>query len=294
MNKDNEASISFKKVMLVVIATILVLSGAAVTFVSMKLGGIKIINADKIQLAHSDEVLSGNVSDAKDTNEEGSLQDELDSYITVTEKVVKEEEKIPYETETKDKSTGDGEKIERVIQNGSEGTKELVYKITFIGGNEQGKIQIAENVVEEPVNCVKEIKDKEVPVVTARSSSSIEEDDESDESDDSVNYSGDEDSSWSGKKLSKSAGVVRASETPSGYRETYYNLNMNGCLRAMGLDSSGYGVRSDGVKTYNGYVMVASPNLSKYPKGSYIPTTLGMGYVVDYCPSGALDIAVTW
>lgn len=291
MNKDNEASISFKKVMLIVIAAILVLSGAAVTFVSIKLGGIKIISADKIQLAQSDGVLSGNVNDANDTNEEGSLQDELDSYITVTEKVVKEEEKIPYETETKDKSTGDGEKVERVIQNGSEGTKELVYKITFIGGNEQEKIQIAENIIEEPVNCVKEIKDKEVPVVTARSSSSIDEDDDED---DSASYSGDEDSSWSGTKLTKSAGVVRASETPSGYRETYYNLNMNGCLRAMGLDSSGYGVRSDGVKTYNGYVMVASPNLSKYPKGSYIPTTLGMGYVVDYCPSGALDIAVTW
>lgn len=291
MNKDNEASISFKKVMLIVIAAILVLSGAAVTFVSIKLGGIKIISADKIQLAQSDGVLSGNANDANDTNEEGSLQDELDSYITVTEKVVKEEEKIPYETETKDKSTGDGEKVERVIQNGSEGTKELVYKITFIGGNEQEKIQIAENIIEEPVNCVKEIKDKEVPVVTARSSSSI---DENDDEDDSASYSGDEDSSWSGTKLTKSAGVVRASETPSGYRETYYNLNMNGCLRAMGLDSSGYGVRSDGVKTYNGYVMVASPNLGKYPKGSYIPTTLGMGYVVDYCPSGALDIAVTW
>ena len=291
MNKDNEASISFKKVMLIVIAAILVLSGAAVTFVSIKLGGIKIISADKIQLAQSDGVLSGNANDANDTNEEGSLQDELDSYITVTEKVVKEEEKIPYDTETKDKSTGDGEKVERVIQNGSEGTKELVYKITFIGGNEQEKIQIAENIIEEPVNCVKEIKDKEVPVVTARSSSSI---DENDDEEDSASYSGDEDSSWSGTKLTKSAGVVRASETPSGYRETYYNLNMNGCLRAMGLDSSGYGVRSDGVKTYNGYVMVASPNLGKYPKGSYIPTTLGMGYVVDYCPSGALDIAVTW
>ena len=291
MNKDNEASISFKKVMLIVIAAILVLSGAAVTFVSIKLGGIKIVSADKIQLAQSDGVLSGNTNDANDTNEEGSLQDELNSYITVTEKVVKEEEKIPYETETKDKSTGDGEKVERVIQNGSEGTKELVYKITFIGGNEQEKIQIAESIIEEPVNCVKEIKNKEVPVVTARSSSSI---DENNEDEDDASYSEDEDSSWSGTKLTKSAGVVRASETPSGYRETYYNLNMNGCLRAMGLDSSGYSVRSDGVKTYNGYVMVASPNLSKYPKGSYIPTTLGMGYVVDYCPSGALDIAVTW
>ena len=62
----------------------------------------------------------------------------------------------------------------------------------------------------------------------------------------------------------------------------------------MGLDQSGYSVRGDGVKMYNGYVMVASPNLSKYPKGSHIQTTLGMGLVVDYCPSGALDIAVTW
>ena len=259
-----------------------------VTFVSVKLGGIKIIGADRVQIAQNDEVLSGNVNDANDTNDESSLQSDLDIYTTVTEKVVKEEEKIPYETETKDKSTGENEKVERIIQNGSEGTKEIVYKITFIGGTEQDKIQIAENVIEEPVNCVKEIKDKEVPVVTSRSSTSIDEDDGDD------GYSGDEDSSWSGKKLTKSAGVVPASQTPSGYRETYYNLNMNGCLRAMGLDSDGYGVRGDGVKTYNGYVMVASPNLSRYPKGSYIPTTLGMGYVVDYCPSGALDIAVTW
>ncbi len=285
MNKENEASISFKKIMIIIIAAILLLSGMVVTFVSVKLGGIKIVGADRIQISQNDEVLLGSVNDAD--NEE-SLQSELENYITVTEKVVKEEEKIPYETETRDKSTGDGEKVEKIVKNGSEGTKEIVYKITFIGGNEQDKIQIAENVIEEPVNCVKEIKDKEVPVVTARSSSSVNEDDNE------PSYSGDEDSSWSGTKLTKSAGVVRASETPSGYRETYYNLNMNGCLRAMGLDSSGYGVRSDGVKTYNGYVMVASPNLSKYPKGSYIPTTLGMGYVVDYCPSGALDIAVTW
>ncbi|MBR2704064.1 MAG: G5 domain-containing protein [Clostridia bacterium] len=286
MNKDNEASISFKKIILIVIAAILLLSGMVVTFVSVKLGGVKIVGADRIEIAQSDEILLGSVNEA---DNEDSLQSELENYTTVTEKVVKEQEKIPYETETKDKSTGDGEKVERVVQNGSEGTKEIVYKITFIGGTEQDKIQIAENVIEEPVNCVKEIKDKEVPVVTARSSSSVDED-----GDDEGGYSGDEDSSWSGTKLTKSAGVVRASETPSGYRETYYNLNMNGCLRAMGLDSDGYGVRSDGVKTYNGYVMVASPNLSKYPKGSYIPTTLGMGYVVDYCPSGALDIAVTW
>lgn len=99
---------------------------------------------------------------------------------------------------------------------------------------------------------------------------------------------------WSGPVLNPHDGIVPASQTPSGYKETYYNLRMDGCLRLLGLDQSLASVRSDGVKTYDGYVMVASPNLSAYPKGSYVETTLGTGIVVDYCPSGNLDIATTW
>ena len=101
-------------------------------------------------------------------------------------------------------------------------------------------------------------------------------------------------STWNGKVLTKQSGIVPAGETPSGYKETYYDLNMDGCLKLMGLSKDGYAVREDGVKTYNGYVMVASPDLNKYPKGSYVETTLGTGMVVDYCPEGNLDIAVTW
>ena len=29
-------------------------------------------------------------------------------------------------------------------------------------------------------------------------------------------------------------------------------------------------------------------------KGEIVPTTRGMGMVVDYCPEGTLDVAVTW
>lgn len=99
---------------------------------------------------------------------------------------------------------------------------------------------------------------------------------------------------WSGKVLNTFDGIINSWESPSGYRETYYNMDMYGCLDLMELPYDGYAEREDGVKTYNGYVMVATPDLEAYPKGSYIPTTLGMGLVVDYCPGGNLDIAVNW
>jgi hypothetical protein len=113
-------------------------------------------------------------------------------------------------------------------------------------------------------------------------------------SDDDVVIADEPANDWSGPVLNPHDGIVLASQTPSGYKETYYNLRMDGCLRLMGLDQSLASVREDGVKTYDGYVMVASPNLSAYPKGSYVETTLGTGIVVDYCPSGNLDIATTW
>ncbi len=89
-------------------------------------------------------------------------------------------------------------------------------------------------------------------------------------------------------------GIVHADQTPSGYEESFYNLPMFGCLDLMGLSHDGYEERFDGIKTYNGYVMVATPDLEAYPKGSLIPTTVGMGIVVDYCPIGRLDVAVNW
>ena len=104
---------------------------------------------------------------------------------------------------------------------------------------------------------------------------------------------------WTGDVLSKSKGVVYG---PSG-KETYYNLNMSGVVRAMRYlgfteEEYPYWVREDGVKMLGGYVMVAA-SYNVHPKGSIVPSSLGQAIV---CDTGGfaqnnpnqLDIAVTW
>ena len=102
---------------------------------------------------------------------------------------------------------------------------------------------------------------------------------------------------WNGAALNPLRGTVQG---PSG-KETYYNLPMTNVItQKMGGSMSEYAVRSDGVKTFRGYVMVAA-NLNVHPRGSLVETTLGTGIVCDYCgsaysyPNGAwIDIATTW
>ena len=91
--------------------------------------------------------------------------------------------------------------------------------------------------------------------------------------------------------LTKSGGVFYG---PSG-KETYYNLNMSRCIdimRGLGYDYE-YWIRDDGVKMFGDYVMIAA-NTGVYPKGSIIETSLGTAIVVDHCPSGNIDVCVSW
>ena len=84
-------------------------------------------------------------------------------------------------------------------------------------------------------------------------------------------------------------------------RESYYNLPMSRVvsnMNRMGFRGS-YSVRYDGVKLFNGYVMVAG-DLSAYPRGSLIETSLGTGIICDTGTfvhtygANALDIATNW
>ncbi|MBR2709609.1 hypothetical protein IKE72_00850 [Candidatus Saccharibacteria bacterium] len=83
-------------------------------------------------------------------------------------------------------------------------------------------------------------------------------------------------------------------------KETYYNLDMSYCIKIMqvhfGIDKS-YWVRSDGVKMYGEYIMVAA-DTNVFPKGSIVETSLGTAMVVDHCEAAEwcpeFDIAVTW
>lgn len=84
----------------------------------------------------------------------------------------------------------------------------------------------------------------------------------------------------------------------NGHRETYYNLPMHNITdRAdafYGLEDV-YSVREDGVKTYNGFLMLAT-DWNKYPFGTVIETSLGTGIVLDAheTDSNVVDIAVEW
>jgi hypothetical protein len=102
---------------------------------------------------------------------------------------------------------------------------------------------------------------------------------------------------WDGAVLNTKNGVVTG---PLG-KETYYNLNMSGVVRAMrGLGNEDeYWVRKDGCKMLGDYIMVAA-NLKKYPKGTIVETSLGKGIVCDtggFVHNGSgvtFDIATNW
>lgn len=101
---------------------------------------------------------------------------------------------------------------------------------------------------------------------------------------------------YNGPVLSSSRGSVSG---PSG-KETYYNLNMSGCISIMNGRgfSEPYWVRSDGVKMYGYYVMCAA-GLGIRPKGTIVESSKGLAIVVDTGGFASrnprqLDIAVTW
>ena len=85
----------------------------------------------------------------------------------------------------------------------------------------------------------------------------------------------------------------------AGHVETWYNLKMNKVVERAdnfyGL-SDVYGVREDGVKTYNGFVIVAADK--SVPYGTVVETSRGIGIVLDYHTikngENTYDLATDW
>lgn len=109
------------------------------------------------------------VSEKVEKSSEVTAEDVLNNYTTITEKIVVEQEKIPYETITKDVTTGSGTKQDRVIQQGEDGIKEVTYKVKYQNDEEIEKVEISSEVIKEPVDKIIEVRTKQV---TTRSSSS--------------------------------------------------------------------------------------------------------------------------
>ena len=184
-----------------------------------------------------------------------------------------------------------------VRQEGEDGKRSISSDVVIKNGKVTSKKTIEKKVI-------KEDKDKVVMVGTRLDDGlnedgsyrfvhcSVEEDIENSEEYKAIQGAFD----YNGPVLSRSRGSITG---PSG-KETYYNLNMSGCISIMngrGFNEP-YWVRSDGVKMYGYYVMCAA-GLSIRPKGSIVESSTGLAIVVDTGGFASrnprqLDIAVTW
>ena len=82
---------------------------------------------------------------------EVTLDSLLKAYDTITEKIEVVEEAIPYETVTKDVSSGASSTKNKVVQQGEDGIKQVTYKIKYQNEVEIEKTKISEVVTKEPV-----------------------------------------------------------------------------------------------------------------------------------------------
>ncbi len=96
-------------------------------------------------------------------SEEGiqvSLDQLLESYAPITEKIVVEKVEIPYETVKKDASNGAKDKKNRVIRQGKNGVKEVTYKVKYQNNTEIEKTVVKEKVVKKPVDKIVQVQEK--------------------------------------------------------------------------------------------------------------------------------------
>ena len=97
---------------------------------------------------------------------ETSLNQLLENYAPITEKIVVEQVIIPYETITKNTTGTSTDTTNKVVQEGKDGLKEVTYKVKYQNDVEIEKSVISEVVVQEPVNKIVQVQKK----VTSRSS----------------------------------------------------------------------------------------------------------------------------
>ena len=97
---------------------------------------------------------------------ETTLQEILDSYSPIIEKIVTEDVEIPFETITKDISNNSENTKNKVVQQGENGIKQITYKIKYKNNEELERTVLSETVIKEPVDKIVQVQKN----VTTRSS----------------------------------------------------------------------------------------------------------------------------
>lgn len=92
---------------------------------------------------------------------ETSLDQLLENYAPITEKIVVEQVTIPYETVTKNTTESTEETTNKVLQEGKDGLKEVTYKVKYQNDIEIEKTVISEVVITEPVDKIVQVQKKQ-------------------------------------------------------------------------------------------------------------------------------------
>lgn len=92
---------------------------------------------------------------------ETSLNELLENYAPITEKIVVEQITIPYETITKNTTGTTTNTSNKVLQQGKDGLKEVTYKVKYQKEVEIEKTVISEVVVKQPVNKIVQVQKTE-------------------------------------------------------------------------------------------------------------------------------------
>ena len=181
-----------------------------------------------------------------------SEEDIKNAYIAITEKIVVEQEKIAFETITKDISNSSEETTDSVLQEGIEGIKEVTYKVKCQNDIEIERMKISENIIQEPVNKIIQVKAK----ATSRSAVSRKE---------AVS-----ETTTKAPQTTSKSGLAAKVEGKTPTIKTMNTSAYTASTCGKNSSSSGYGITSSGAKASSWYTVAAG---SAYPVGTiiYIP-----------------------
>lgn len=196
MNKDELASISVKKIIIISIIFSLIL-GVSVLANNVQINSVKIKFANKheitvmtsqtkvsdilednhIVLAENETVtpsLESEITEDKtiiisNIGEEPAVATDVidveldvekiaEDYANITEEIITVEEEIPFETIKKDVSNGSRNTANRIIQEGQNGIKKVTYKVTYQNEVEILREELSSEIIKEPVNKIVQIQ----------------------------------------------------------------------------------------------------------------------------------------
>lgn len=96
----------------------------------------------------------------------------LGKYVTVTEKIIVEQEEIPFETVVKDNSNEGDDTTDKILQQGENGIREVKYKVKYQNDIEIERIEISSEIIKEPVDKIVQISTKLTSRYGSRSTAS--------------------------------------------------------------------------------------------------------------------------